>query len=143
MNDFEGHLYEIGVERTCAAMLQDDFDTLRPQQRSLIKDVATQAHEYGQSISFDRLKSHRRYLIGRGLIDLIMSDNFDEDLIRSICYSATGYEMKTAGGAVCHLNATQAEVFRDICKLVRFDEQEITYDTDMNIFRFPNKQKVG
>jgi len=26
---------------------------------------------------------------------------------------------------------------------VRFDEQEITYDTNMNIFRFPNKQKVG
>ena len=74
---FEGRIYQIGADRTSALSLQSDFDTLRPQQRAKMKTISEQCCEFGHSISFDQLKSRRRYLIGRGLIDLIMSDNFD------------------------------------------------------------------
>lgn len=140
-DDFEGEIYKVGPQLVSALQLQADFDTLRPKHRVQIKTVATQCNEYGHSISFDQLKSHRRWCIGRGLIDLALSDNFDEDLIRSICYAVTGYIMNTAGGAVGHLEATEAEQFKTLCNHVRFDRAEITYNED-NTFtlQFPNQK---
>ena len=144
-DDFEGRIYTTGSDRTSALQLQADFDTLRPKHRAMIKKVATECNEYGQTISFDQMKSHRRFCIGRGLIDLALSDNFDEDLIRSVCYAATGYIMNTAGGAVGHLNAMEAEQFKKYCNHVRYDEAEMSYEDETNTFnlRFPNQQKVG
>jgi hypothetical protein len=102
---FEGRTYDTGVDRTCVLQLQTDFDTLRPHQRAMVKKIATECTEYGHSISLDQLKSHRRYQIGRGLVDLIMSDNCDELLITSLCHSIQGVLFKTAGGAIGHLDA--------------------------------------
>ena len=142
-NEFEGRIYETGGDLQSALRLQDDFDTLRPQQRAILKRIATECNEFGHTISFDQLKSHRRYLIGRGLIDLILSDNCDELLISSICFSIQGVLFKSAGGAIGHLDAIEAEQFAKYCRAIRWDEQDIEYDSDSNIFQFPNTQKVG
>ena len=139
---FEGHIYQIGADRTSALSLQSDFDTLRPQQRAKMKTISEQCCEFGHSISFDQLKSHRRYLIGRGLIDLIMSDNFDELLITSICHSIQGVQFISAGGAIGHLNANEAEQFAGHCRAIRWDEQDIVWNTSTDSFGFP-KQKEG
>lgn len=139
---FEGRIYEIGVDRTSALSLQSDFDTLRPQQRAKMKFISEQCCEFGHSISFDELKSHRRYLIGRGLIDLILSDNFDELLITSLCHSIQGVLFISAAGAIGHLNATEAEEFASYCRRVRWDEQDIEWNKSTDSFGFP-KQRAG
>lgn len=141
--DFEGHIYTTGADRSSALQLQADFDTLRPQQRDKIKRIATEANEAHHSISFDQLKSHRRFLIGRGLVDLVMSDNCDEDLIRSVCGFVTGFIMKTAGGAVGHLDAQEAQEFYNLCHRIRYDEQDIEYYPKTNLFGFPKQAKAG
>ena len=142
-NEFEGRIYETGSDLQSALRLQHDYDTLRPPQRAVIKRIATECNEFGHTISFDQLKSHRRYSIGRGLIDLLMSDNCDELLISSICFSIQGVLFKSAGGAIGHLDAIEAEQFAKYCRAIRWDEQDIEYDSDSNIFQFPNTQKVG
>lgn len=139
---FEGRIMDVGTDRTCILLLQDDFDTLRPHQRALVKNIATECNQFGHSISIDQLKSLRRYSIGRGLIDLIMSDNFDELLITSICRSVQGVQFKSAGGAVGHLNADEAEQFATICRAIRNDEQPIEWNTSTDSFGFP-KQKAS
>ena len=143
IDTFEGHIYQIGADRTSALSLQSDFDTLRPQQRAKMKTISEQCCEFGHSISFDQLKSHRRYLIGRGLIDLIMSDNFDELLITSLCQHISGVQFISAGGAIGHLNANEAEEFASHCRAIRWDEQDIVWNTSTDSFGFPNKEKVG
>lgn len=142
-NEFEGRIYETGGDLQSALRLQDDFDTLRPQQRAILKRIATECNEFGHTISFDQLKSHRRYSIGRGLIDLILSDNCDELLITSLCHSIQGVLFKTAGGAIGHLDASCAEQFAVICRAIRWDEQDIVWNTSTDSFGFPNKEKVG
>ena len=143
IDTFEGHIYQIGADRTSALSLQSDFDTLRPQQRAKMKTISEQCCEFGHSISFDQLKSHRRYLIGRGLIDLIMSDNFDELLITSLCQHISGVQFISAGGAIGHLNANEAEQFAVYCRAIRWDEQDIVWNNETDSFVFPNKEKVG
>jgi len=140
---FEGKLLTVGTDRTSALQLQADFDTLRPKHRAMIKKVATECNEYGHSISFDQMKSHRRYCIGRGLVDLAMSDNFDEHLIRGVCFAVTGYIMNTAGGAVGHLCAQEAQQFRTICLDIRNDQADINWLAEEEIFGFPKLQKAG
>jgi len=142
-NEFEGRIYETGSDLQSALRLQQDYDTLRPPQRAVIKRIAMECNEFGHTISFDQLKSHRRYSIGRGLIDLLMSDNCDELLISSICFSIQGVLFKSAGGAIGHLDAIEAEQFAKYCRAIRWDEQDIEYDSESNIFQFPNTQKVG
>jgi hypothetical protein len=144
VNDtFEGRLYEVGADRTSVLQLQTDFDSLRPHQRAMVKKIATECNEFGHSISLDSLKSHRRYQIGRGLIDLILSDNCDELLITSLCHSILGVLFKSAGGAVGHLNADEAEQFAVYCRAIRWDEQDIVWIYDTESFGFPNKMKAG
>ena len=108
----------------------------------MLKKIATECNEYGHSISLDSLKSHRRYQIGRGLVDLIMSDNCDELLITSLCHSIQGVLFKTAGGAIGHLDAECAEQFAVICRAIRWDEQDIVWNTSTDSFGFP-KQKAS
>jgi len=140
---FEGRTYDTGVDRTCVLQLQSDFDSLRPHQRAMLKKIATECNEYGHSISLDQLKSHRRYQIGRGLVDLIMSDNCDELLITSLCHSIQGVLFKTAGGAIGHLDAACAEQFAVLCRAIRWDDQDIVWNTSTDSFGFPSKEKVG
>ena len=143
IDTFEGRTYDTGVDRTCVLQLQTDFDSLRPHQRAMLKKIATECNEYGHSISLDQLKSHRRYQIGRGLVDLIMSDNCDELLITSLCHSIQGVLFKTAGGAIGHLDASCAEQFAVMCRAIRWDEQDIVWNTSTDSFGFPSKEKVG
>jgi hypothetical protein len=137
---FEGRTYDTGVDRTCVLQLQTDFDSLRPHQRAMLKKIATECNEYGHSISLDQLKSHRRYQIGRGLVDLIMSDNCDELLITSLCHLIQGVLFKTAGGAVGHLDAACAEQFAVLCRAIRWDEQDIVWNISTDSFGFPSKE---
>ncbi len=138
---FEGRTYDTGVDRTCVLQLQTDFDTLRPHQRAMVQKIATECSAFGHSISLDQLKSHRRYQIGRGLVDLIMSDNCDELLITSLCHSIQGVLFKTAGGAIGHLDAESAEQFATACRSIRWDELDIVWNTATDSFGFP-KQKA-
>ena len=140
---FEGRTYATGVDRSCVLQLQSEFDCLRPHQRAMMKKIATECNEYGHSISLDQLKSHRRYQIGRGLVDLILSDNCDELLITSLCHSIQGVLFKSAGGAIGHLDAIEAEQFAKFCSRIRWDEQDIVWNTSTDSFGFPNKEKVG
>lgn len=143
MSDFEGRIYEIGGDRIAALSLQSDYDFLRPKQREHMKKIATECNSFGHSISFDKIKSHRRYMIGRGLIDLIMSDNFDELLITSLCFSIQGVQFKSAGGAVGHLDALEAEQFAFLCRKIKLDTQPIEWINETDSFGFPNTEKVG
>ena len=142
-DEFEGRIYTVGAERSAILQLQHDYDTLRPQQRAIIKKIAAECNEFGHSISIDQLKSHRRYLIGRGLLDLLMSDNFDELLITSLCQHISGVQFISAGGAIGHLNANEAEEFASHCRAIRWDEQDIVWNTSTDSFGFPSKEKVG
>ena len=141
IDEFEGRIYTVGAERSAILQLQHDYDTLRPQQRAIIKKIAAECNEFGHSISIDQLKSHRRYLIGRGLLDLIMSDNFDELLITSLCNWIQGVLFKSAGGAVGHLGAEEAQEFSNYCRAIRHDKQPIEWITETDSFGFPKQMK--
>ena len=72
-----------------------------------------------------------------------MSDNFDELLITSLCNWIQGVLFKSAGGAVGHLGADEAEEFASYCRRIRHDEQPIEWLTETDSFGFPKQQKVG
>jgi hypothetical protein len=50
---------------------------------------------------------------------------------------------KTAGGAIGHLDASCAEQFAVMCRAIRWDEQDIVWNTSTDSFGFPSKEKVG
>lgn len=121
--------------------LTNHFNNLIGMQRAHLGKLTEQSMLAGRSISLRELKSHRRFEIGRGIILLINDEQYDEELVMSICSHITGQQYKRAGQGLADLRHNQAQRFADICLWITVDAITLEYNSQTQRFLFKENQK--
>lgn len=137
MNDLiEGRLMTVDTHDTQALThLRERIQALHGPDRARFAEMVEASKIAGRSFAASETPSHRRFEIARGILLLLENEQFDRDLITSLCRFVTGKQYKKAGEALADLDSEQAAQFADCCRLLTEDKLGLSYNPETNQFQ--------
>jgi hypothetical protein len=115
--------------------LKQRINQLVGPNRAKFAEMVEAAKVAGRSFAASETPSHRRFNIARGILLLIEDEQFDRDLITSLCQFVTGKQYLKAGHALADLNDEQAAAFAECCFMLTVDRLGISYNPNINQFQ--------
>jgi len=119
--------------------LKQRINQLIGPDRARFAEMVEASKIAGRSFAASATPSHRRYEIARGILLLIEDEQFDRDLITSLCQFVTGNEYQKAGQALADLDWKQAAAFAECCFMLTIDTLGVAYNPNINQFQIQEK----
>lgn len=119
--------------------LKERINSLVGPDRARFAEMVEASNIAGRTFAASRNPSHRRFEIARGILLLIEDNQFDRDLITSLCKFVTGKQYNKAGEALADLNWEQAASFAECCFLLTHDLLGLSYNPNINQFQIQEK----
>jgi hypothetical protein len=132
----EGRLMTVEtVDQQSLNHLKQRLNNLVGPDRARFAEMVEASKIAGRSFAASETPSHRRFQIARGILLLIEDEQFDRDLIASLCRFVTGNEYQKAGQGLADLNAEQAAAFAECCYMLTVDRLGLSYNPNINQFQ--------
>jgi hypothetical protein len=139
MNAIEGREMTDPADVQAVNYIRQRLNDIQGADRARMAMLITQADLAGRSISLKETKSLRRFEIARGLFLLFDSGQFDEDLVKDICFQITSQKYSKPGEALANLDVKQAQRFANACHGIARDLLNLIYIPETNQFHIEEK----
>ena len=143
IDDFEGHTMDQNPGDIASVnALKEQIGQLQNRNRAHFHSALQYAEQGGCGFGSE-INSRRRFEIARGIYWLIVSNQFDTDLIRDLAGFASGNTYGNVADGLANMNAEQAARFAEACFMLSVNAYDLSYDPQISKFHIHPKPSEG